>query len=151
MTLAKPLPKGGAPPPSKEHFRKLEGLDTVAALFPNKLVQPLNFAVEEVEVVQASGLQIDKEAMNCPRCGKPVQGKNGICNNCGENALQCTYCRNINYEKLDAFICNECGLSRYCKFEIQFVCKSGFATERIESEEMKQSASTQIEQHLSSA
>lgn len=41
---------------------------------------------------------------------------------------------------MDAFLCNECGLSRYVKFEFAFICKSGFATEKIDSEEMKNNA-----------
>ena len=30
----------------------------------------------------------------------------------------CVSCRNINHEKLDAFMCNECGHSRFGKFEL---------------------------------
>ena len=35
----------------------------------------------------------------CMRCGRQVQEKHGVCVNCGENAYQCPFCRNINYEK----------------------------------------------------
>jgi hypothetical protein len=31
---------------------------------------------------------------------------------CGENAHQCRQCRNINYDRPDAFLCIECG---YCR------------------------------------
>ena len=31
--------------------------------------------------------------------------------------LQCRQCRNINYEHPDAFVCNECGHSRFARFE----------------------------------
>jgi hypothetical protein len=64
-----------------------------------------------------------------------VTGKHNVCNSCGESASQCTFCRNINYEKPDGFICNECGLSRYAKFDISFIVKPGFASERIENED----------------
>ena len=57
-------------------------------------------------------------ALHCPRCARLVTDvKHGICTNCRENAYQCRYCRNINYEKLDAFICNECGYCRYAKIQ----------------------------------
>ena len=75
--------------------------------------------------------------MNCPRCGKGVQGRHGICNSCGENALQCTFCRNINYEQPDAYLCNECGFSRFAKFEFNLTAKVGFASERIENDDQK--------------
>lgn len=35
----------------------------------------------------------------CLRCGRQVEDRHGVCLNCGENAYQCPYCRNINYEK----------------------------------------------------
>ena len=31
---------------------------------------------------------------------------------------QCRRCRNINYEHTDAFLCNECGHSRFARLEI---------------------------------
>jgi len=66
------------------------------------------------ENVQAKSLM----TLHCPRCARHVTDvKHGICSNCRENAYQCRYCRNINYEKLDAFICNECGHCRYAKIQ----------------------------------
>ena len=56
----------------------------------------------------------------CPRCSRVVTDRHGICKNCHENAYQCRQCRNINYEKLDAFLCNECGYSRYGRFDLAF-------------------------------
>jgi ribosomal protein S27AE len=35
----------------------------------------------------AGGSVMEKESLACPRCGKGVQAKNGICPSCGENAL----------------------------------------------------------------
>ena len=87
----------------------------------------------------------------CPRCGLHVQGKHGICKQCGENAQQCPFCRNINYEKPDGFLCTECGGSRFAKFEISVLVKQGFATEKIETEEQKSGALNQIEQNLQQA
>jgi hypothetical protein len=28
----------------------------------------------------------DYDKLMCPRCQRPIQSKNGVCNNCGENA-----------------------------------------------------------------
>lgn len=47
----------------------------------------------------------------CPRCTRQVQNAHGVCGNCGEVAFQCRKCRHINYDRLDAFLCVECG---YC-------------------------------------
>lgn len=40
-----------------------------------------------------------------------VTNAHGVCGNCGEVAFQCRKCRHINYDRLDAFLCVECG---YC-------------------------------------
>lgn len=42
---------------------------------------------------------------------KVVTNAHGVCGNCGEVAFQCRKCRHINYDRLDAFLCVECG---YC-------------------------------------
>ena len=34
------------------------------------------------------------------------------------------HCRNINYEKLDGFLCNECGRSRHARFECSVTAAS---------------------------
>lgn len=49
--------------------------------------------------------------MLCPRCTRAVTNAHGVCGHCGEVAFQCRKCRNIDYERLDAFLCRECG---YC-------------------------------------
>ncbi|KAH8091113.1 hypothetical protein JL720_5996 [Aureococcus anophagefferens] len=51
--------------------------------------------------------------LHCPRCGRAVTDAHGVCQHCGEVAFQCRQCRHINYERLDAFLCVECG---YCAF-----------------------------------
>ncbi|KAK9837553.1 hypothetical protein WJX74_000015 [Apatococcus lobatus] len=57
------------------------------------------------------------EVLQCPRCSHLVSDPHGVCRFCRENAFQCRHCRNINYEKLDGFLCNECGRSRHARFE----------------------------------
>ncbi|KAB2613738.1 auxin transport protein BIG-like [Pyrus ussuriensis x Pyrus communis] len=57
------------------------------------------------------------------------------CGNCHENAYQCRQCRNINYENLDSFLCNECGYSKYGRFEFNFMAKPSFAFDDMENDE----------------
>ena len=49
--------------------------------------------------------------LTCPRCTRVVNNAHGVCGHCGEVAYQCRKCRHINYDRLDAFLCVECG---YC-------------------------------------
>jgi E3 ubiquitin-protein ligase UBR4 len=50
--------------------------------------------------------------LHCPRCTRVVNNAlGGVCGHCGEVAFQCRKCRHINYDRLDAFLCVECG---YC-------------------------------------
>jgi hypothetical protein len=49
--------------------------------------------------------------VHCPRCTRVVNNAHGVCGNCGEVVFQCRKCRHINYDRLDAFLCVECG---YC-------------------------------------
>lgn len=53
----------------------------------------------------------------CPRCTRIVNNSHGVCGSCGEVAFQCRKCRHINYDKLDAFFCVECG---HCSSGSQF-------------------------------
>ncbi|KAL5582074.1 hypothetical protein UlMin_014516 [Ulmus minor] len=75
------------------------------------------------------------EPLQCPRCSRPVTDKHGICSNCHENAYQCRQCRNINYENLDSFLCNECGYSKYGRFEFNFMAKPSFSFDNMENDE----------------
>ncbi|KAJ1632104.1 hypothetical protein T492DRAFT_838679 [Pavlovales sp. CCMP2436] len=52
------------------------------------------------------------ERLLCPRCSRAVSDRHGICRHCGDNAYQCRQCRNINFDQLDAFLCNEARPSR---------------------------------------
>ena len=58
------------------------------------------------------------EKLQCPRCSRAVTDKHGLCKHCGDNAYQCRHCRNINYEKLDAFLCNECGFCKHARCDL---------------------------------
>uniref|UniRef100_A0A7N1A599 Auxin transport protein BIG n=1 Tax=Kalanchoe fedtschenkoi TaxID=63787 RepID=A0A7N1A599_KALFE len=75
------------------------------------------------------------EPLQCPRCSRPVTDKHGICSNCRENAYQCRQCRNINYENLDSFLCNECGYSKYGRFEFNFMAKPSFTFDSMENDD----------------
>ncbi|KAK6913403.1 LOW QUALITY PROTEIN: E3 ubiquitin ligase UBR4, C-terminal [Dillenia turbinata] len=75
------------------------------------------------------------EPLQCPRCSRPVIDRHGICSNCHENAYQCRQCRNINYENLDSFLCNECGYSKYGRFEFNFIAKPSFTFDNMENDE----------------
>jgi len=74
------------------------------------------------------------ETLQCPRCSRFVTDRHGICKNCQENAFQCRQCRNINYENLDAFLCNECGYSKYARFDMTFMARVSFHYEGVTSE-----------------
>ncbi|KAK8717695.1 hypothetical protein V6N13_044953 [Hibiscus sabdariffa] len=75
------------------------------------------------------------EPLQCHCCSKPVTGKNGNCSICHENAYQCRQCRNINYENLDSFLCNECGHSKYGRFEFNFMAKPSYTFDNMENDE----------------
>jgi E3 ubiquitin-protein ligase UBR4 len=93
-----------------------------------------NFMIELdlfYENLQAASL----ESLQCPRCSRYVTDKHGICGNCHENAYQCRQCRNINYENLDSFLCNECGYSKYGRFEFNFMAKPSFTFDSMENDE----------------
>ncbi|KAJ6309928.1 hypothetical protein OIU76_014802 [Salix suchowensis] len=44
-------------------------------------------------------------------------------------------CRNINYGNLDSFLCNECGYSKYGRFELNFMAKPSFTLDSMENDE----------------
>jgi len=77
------------------------------------LSQPIiaaNVRVEFTDFYERPG-EKDKGGMvlHCPRCTRPVTNAHGVCVTCGEVAFQCRKCRHINYDRLDAFLCVECG------------------------------------------
>ena len=71
----------------------------------------------------------------CPRCNRVVKDRHGTCTSCGELALQCRQCRNINYENLDAFLCVECGYCRHSSFAFDIEARHVHETLTIASEE----------------
>ncbi|KAK3280427.1 hypothetical protein CYMTET_11725 [Cymbomonas tetramitiformis] len=86
-----------------------------------------------------------QEVVQCPRCSRVVTDRHGICKNCHENAYQCRQCRNINYENLDAFLCNECGHSRYGRLELSFQARPSFEHDALRGEEDVRQARAVIE------
>lgn len=97
--------------------------------------------------LQASSL----ESLQCPRCSRSVTDKHGICSNCHENAYQCRQCRNINYENLDSFLCNECGYSKYGRFEFNFMARPSFVFDSMENDEDMKKGLTAIESESENA
>ncbi|CAL5065314.1 unnamed protein product [Urochloa decumbens] len=109
-----------------------------------------NFMIELdsfYENLQASSL----ESLQCPRCSRSVTDKHGICSNCHENAYQCRQCRNINYENLDSFLCNECGYSKYGRFEFHFMAKPSFSFDNMENDDDMRKGLTAIESESENA
>ena len=89
------------------------------------------------------------EMLNCPRCNTIVDDRRRVCITCRENALQWAYNRNINYEHLEAFLWNECGFSRYGKYEFSLLARPWFAIEKVKNETMKMEAENSLENQLS--
>jgi E3 ubiquitin-protein ligase UBR4 len=68
--------------------------------------------------------------LHCPRCTRVVNNSHGgVCGHCGEVAFQCRKCRHINYDRLDAFFCVECGYCASGNFSFELL--SGFATRAV--------------------
>jgi E3 ubiquitin-protein ligase UBR4 len=91
------------------------------------------------------------EKLQCPRCSRSVTDKHGICKHCGDNAYQCRHCRNINYEKLDAFLCNECGFCKHARFDFTLVVKPSYVVERISNEAEREKLLALIDTELQNA
>jgi hypothetical protein len=92
-----------------------------------------------------------QEKLMCPRCNHVVRDKHGICSMCRENANQCGQCRNINYENLRAFLCNECGFCKHARFSFTLTARTSFAAPRIESQEDADRALVQLSNESSFA
>ena len=79
-----------------------------------KPVVAANIKIEYTDFYERSGGSKASDGtllVHCPRCTRVVTNAHGVCGNCGEVAFQCRKCRHINYDRLDAFLCVECG---YC-------------------------------------
>ena len=87
-----------------------------------------------IEYASFHSLDAPAEKLQCPRCSRTVTDRHGVCKHCGDNAYQCRHCRNINYEKLDAYLCNECGFCKHCVFSFTLVVKPSYVVERITNE-----------------
>jgi len=91
------------------------------------------------------------ERMQCPRCGRPVTDKHGVCSHCKENAYQCRQCRNINYENLEGWLCNECGHCRAAKFELFIIARPSFSAEPVETDDEAKKAVELVEREAANA
>jgi E3 ubiquitin-protein ligase UBR4 len=80
-----------------------------------KLEDPVaasNIRIEFDEFYERPGShKSDEFVIHCPRCMRVVTNAHGVCGSCGEVAFQCRKCRHINYDRLNAYLCVECG---YC-------------------------------------
>ena len=108
-----------------------------------------NFLVEYATFHEPHGAGGEK--LQCPRCSRTVTDKHGICNHCGDNAYQCRHCRNINYEKLDAFLCNECGFCKFARFEFTLTVRPSYVVERVTTEAQAQKLLALIDAELLNA
>ncbi len=45
------------------------------------------------------------------------------------------YCRAINYDEKDPFLCNACGFCKYAKFDVTLTAKACCAVDPIENDE----------------
>eukprot|EP01119_Soliformovum_irregulare_P005782 TRINITY_DN1752_c0_g1_i5.p1 TRINITY_DN1752_c0_g1~~TRINITY_DN1752_c0_g1_i5.p1 ORF type:complete len:4545 (-),score=1275.14 TRINITY_DN1752_c0_g1_i5:38-13672(-) len=110
-----------------------------------------NFMMEYSTFYENSALMA-VEKLQCPRCNRVVTDmKSGLCSRCRENAYQCKQCRNINYENLEAFLCNECGYSKWARFDYNFYAKPSLACEKIENDEDRNKALSTIDKEVENA
>jgi hypothetical protein len=56
-------------------------------------------------------------------------------------------CRNINYEHLEGFLCNECGFCKHARFSFALMCKPSLAVDTVDSEESKGKAIQAMHAH----
>ena len=59
--------------------------------------------------------------------------------------------RNINYEKLDAFLCDECGFCKHARFDFTLVVKPSYVVERISNEAEREKLLALIDTELQNA
>jgi E3 ubiquitin-protein ligase UBR4 len=94
-------------------FSLTRGQSRVSSVLSEPVVAA-NLMIEYVDFYERPGGSTGEDGtllIHCPRCTRIVHNAHGVCGNCGEVAFQCRKCRHINYDRLDAFLCVECG---YC-------------------------------------
>ncbi|GAM27937.1 hypothetical protein SAMD00019534_111130 [Acytostelium subglobosum LB1] len=129
------------------HFTANQNEKTVRFQIP---ITATNFMIEYFDF--HDNLQaLATEKLQCPRCSRTVTDKHGLCKTCHENALQCKQCRNINYDHLEAFLCNECGYCKHARFDYSFTCKPTVSIEKIENQEDYKRAFVNIEKESENA
>jgi len=85
--------------------------------------------------------------LHCPRCSKAVTDAHGVCRQCGEVAFQCRQCRHINYEKLDAFLCVECGYCSNAHFSYRVQASAAVGATPLATEADRRQAMEQLVEH----
>ena len=74
--------------------------------------------------------------LRCQACEAEIVDRvHGHCPRCGENAYHCRVCRHINYNRLDGFICCECGASNYVSMDWTITAIKSFSHSRVVSPE----------------
>lgn len=94
---------------------------TRASCVLNKPVVAANLRIEYTDFYERLGGSKSSDGsfvVHCPRCCRVVNNAHGVCGICGEVAFQCRKCRKIHYDRMDAFLCVECG---YCSSATSFV------------------------------
>lgn len=107
-------------------------------LLPGAPVFAYNLMVEFVDFFESADGRV--EIIQCPRCRSAVTSRHGICSQCKENAMQCRQCRNINYDHLDGFLCNECGFCRFAQLQISISSRPAFHMSPIRAEAQRRYA-----------
>ncbi|EGG15028.1 hypothetical protein DFA_09851 [Cavenderia fasciculata] len=129
------------------HFAPNQTEKTIRFQIP---IAATNFMIEYFDF--HDNLQVlASEKLQCPRCSRTVTDKHGICKHCHENAFQCKQCRNINYENLEGFLCNECGFCKHARFDYQFTCKPTVSIEKIENQDDHKRAISTIDKESENA
>ncbi|KAA8491130.1 putative E3 ubiquitin-protein ligase [Porphyridium purpureum] len=109
---------------------------------------PLDAGCLRLELVENDAARMGAQPLQCPRCSRPVTHRYGVCATCRDNAHQCRQCRNINYENLDALLCNECGYSRHAKFSFFVAARRSFAPDVVRCDADRRQALSRIDNLL---
>lgn len=129
----------------KLHFLEFHNITDVSTSVQDEIPDTGEGSPESSATGRRSNGSRGNDSLQCPRCSRSVTDRHGICRNCHENAYQCRQCRNINYENLDGFLCNECGYCKHGRFEFSVTGRPTYIAEPILNEEDRKRASKVIE------
>ncbi|KAL9643652.1 hypothetical protein ABK040_016104 [Willaertia magna] len=105
-------------------------------------------------LIEFSSFYYDLTALDvyyCVNCNIAVYDRHGVCTSCGENAFGCTKCKAINYDNVDAFLCNTCGHCKYAQFDFKLSAKQVFSSDKIRNEEDCKKSLTIIDNQLNTS